>query len=151
MGRTPRTKGRGTETGFGETARDLKDHVSERAVDVAQSATRAASEAKEDLIGAAGKAADRVQREAGQVGERASEAAADVADQASRAYGRAVSVARTGYETAANQVAVSPMSSLVVAAIVGLGVGWMLRGAHEEDRRAAWMRSLPDYLRRRMG
>ena len=61
------------------------------------------------------------------------------------------SSARSGYQATREGVAGSPLSSLAIAALVGLGIGWVLRGQHEDDRRRALMDSLPSYLRRRIG
>jgi hypothetical protein len=76
--------------------------------------------------------------------------AAGIADRAGEAGHRAAALARSGYEAASGQVSASPFASLVVTLLVGVGVGWALRGAHEEDRRTRWMAALPDPLRRRL-
>jgi hypothetical protein len=85
-----------------------------------------------------------------EAGGSASRAAGRIAEAAGEAGSRAVDLARTGYDAASGQVAASPFSSLVVAMLVGVGVGWAMRGAHEEDRRARWLDGLPESVRRRL-
>jgi len=88
-------------------------------------------------------------QEAREAGGSASRAAGRIAEAAGDAGSRAVELARTGYDAASGQVAASPFSSLVVATLIGVGIGWAMRGAHEEDRRARWLEALPTSVRRR--
>jgi ElaB/YqjD/DUF883 family membrane-anchored ribosome-binding protein len=144
-------KPKGQDKSFSETAREAKDKAVERAGEAVGGASKSATDAKDRVVNMASTTKDRVAQQVQDVRQRLSDTAHEVSAQAGHSYDRAVDVARSGYQAASGQVAASPMSSLIIAALVGLGVGWALRGQYEENRRRDWMANLPDYIRRRIG
>ena len=97
---------------------------------------------------------DDLERTAGEAMADLSETTRKGRDQlvkrAGQAYERAADVARTGYEATSEQVATWPLSSLLVAMGVGVGIGWILRGSVEEEQRRSWLTSLYGQARGRV-
>jgi hypothetical protein len=98
-------------------------------------AGKSVAEAKQQVGEMAGAAKESVTKQA--------EAARDlVVGRTSEAYRSASEYARSGYETASQQVSASPMTSVLIAVSVGIGLGWLLRGTVEEDHRRSWIDAL---------
>ena len=120
----------------------LKDSTSETAIKAAQGAVDQAPDVKRRVK----EAAARARRNARQ----SSESAGARPHSTSAAEGT-MDVARSGYRAASEQVVASPMAALTIATLLGVAVGWMLRGLGEEERRQEIDSLLPAYVRRRIG
>jgi hypothetical protein len=72
--------------------------------------------------------------------------AARLKERAGEAYDRAAESARSGYGAASAQVAEWPLSSILTSLVIGVGIGWALRSAVEENRRS-WFEAMLDQTR----
>jgi hypothetical protein len=73
-------------------------------------------------------------------------AAARLKERAGEAYDRAAESALSGYGAASAQVGEWPLSSVLTALAIGIGIGWALRGVLEENRRS-WFEAMLDQRR----
>jgi hypothetical protein len=127
MGRQPRSGSDLRREGSG--AEEAKDSGQ------ARSAGKSSGDARQRVAEIAGAAKDSAASYA--------EAGRDlVRSRTSDAYRNAAGYARSGYETASQQVAASPMTALLLAVGVGIGIGWLIRGAVEEEHRRTWIDAL---------
>lgn len=106
--------------GSSASVANLKDSVSAAAVEIAQDAAKAAT----DATGSA----------SGPDPNQAREMAADAVGRASDLYGRAVDAARHGYTATSERASAAPVPSLVITALLGIGLGWFLRGRKRKSR-----------------
>ena len=134
----------------GDDAKDALDHASGAAIEAARGAVDKAPEIKERLTDAAGRAKERAARRIQDTTDRVKGEANEATSNAVQLYGRAGETAQHGYEAASARIASAPMSSILIAGVVGLIVGWAWRGSVEADRRSGLIDQLPRYLRDRL-
>jgi ElaB/YqjD/DUF883 family membrane-anchored ribosome-binding protein len=102
----------------------------------AEAKARALGESVRD---ASSRAARQVEDAKDTVAEQASAVKDRLVRSGGQAYDQARSVVKSGYETTSNQVQAWPMSSLLVAVGVGIGIGWALRGSADAAERQSFL------------
>jgi ElaB/YqjD/DUF883 family membrane-anchored ribosome-binding protein len=131
----------------GDNAKDALEHASGAAIEAARGAVSPTPEVKARLTEAAGRAREMAARRI----HETDESLHDATSMASRVYDRASDTAQHGYDLASARVASAPLSSVLVAGLVGVLIGWAWRGSSEADRRADLVSRLPRHLRDRLG
>lgn len=140
----PEEDDRKTRPGSGEDS-GVAD-IGNAARDAQRKAAEAATSAGERLTHAAGRAKERAARGMEDVGD----AVANVTHSASGTYARASDLAQRSYSAANDTVAAAPMSSILIAALAGIAVGWAWRGSVEANKRVDLLSQLPRYWRDRL-
>lgn len=133
----------------GRSTAELKDSVSTVALEAAETGSELLADAEQDAKAAAS-GGDRPTPRVNDLRHQAAVVATAAPERVGAAYNQAAAVARTGYEANANRVVASPVSSVLLAGLAGMIVGWAWRGSVEADRRHDIIDGLPRYLRDRL-